>query len=237
MRNAWNALTIGIVIAFGAGTFASTPDGKAPQPPPASDAKADASSPGEDAVVEVWIEQHGLPADWFDLLAVPSQLRRPVYAQLPAETASSIWQAKLTQALELPGWNPDQTDVLLDVLELATPELFATPGGCKAERDALQARAVNFFSRSELRRVFASLEVIPHNDLQANDSSGSTALRSTDGSKGEESSLRECDCNLDFPVCPFPEVCLRDPPPCDSSPAGCGFLWLLPCDGACVGAM
>lgn len=241
MKRAATCVAVSAVTAFGlaVATFAAPGETTGqPQSSAAMESQTDEPQAAPRDDVEAWTAEHGLPVDWLDLLAVPPQMRRRVYSELSAETQSFIWQSRLTYVLELPHWNADQTDVLLDILQLASPDFFAAPENYSSGFDAIQTQAAEVFSPDELYAIVASIDVIPPSDSVAKDNSllsdAVAQSPAAEGSPRGDLAIPDCNCSLVAPFCPYPKICQRDPPPCDFSPIGCGWIWLLPCDGMCI---
>jgi hypothetical protein len=235
-------ITFIAVTAFGLAAITAAAPGETTGQPQASlamESQTDALQADARDDVEAWIAEHGLPVDWLDLLAVPPEMRRRVYSELSAETQSFIWQSRLSYILELPHWNAGQTDVLLDMLQLTSPDFFAAPENYRPELDALQTQAAEVFSPDELRAIVASIDVIqPDNSVADDDSLLSDALAQSlaaeGGLRGDVPTVPDCECSQDAPFCPYPKICERNPPPCYYSLMGCGWFWVLPCDGMCI---
>ena len=75
-----------------------------------------------------WVNTHqaDLPRTYADFSQFPLNYRRAIYSILDSRERSQLWQEQLEKILQRDNLTDRQRDVVLEAIQLATPELFAS---------------------------------------------------------------------------------------------------------------
>jgi hypothetical protein len=177
---------------------------------------ATAAEAPECVKARAWVEanQHRLPETYADFAAYPTAYRRVIYAELQAETRSSLWIAHLDHSRAARSHLTAQQRMVLDqVTRIAgDPRTFTSnrDTGTDKQFTKLADSAIAAFGRTEARDILATL---------------GPAKPTV-----EASGLPDCECAFfDSRWCWG--ACRTGG--CEVLDTGCGALWIYPCDGLC----
>ncbi|MGK3965410.1 bacteriocin fulvocin C-related protein [Sorangium sp. So ce118] len=181
------------------------------------------------ASIGAWVAAHreSLPATYEDITLFPVAYRRAIFAALPAETKSQLWQQHFQAYMEArPGLGLEQKTFIEKLSSVALPQLFAHPGDGEVDSDSLGARVNTLasegdvlFSSDDLFRLMANLGPVEE------DAPSSDSLRA-----------QKCKCSTSSDWCGHegPGLrCIKGRDRCDAQSFGCGALGRFRCDGLC----
>jgi len=88
-----------------------------------------------------WVDSHRaeLPHTYDEISEFPLGYRKAIYSALAAETRAQLWQEQFERFLQSENLAEAQREVLLEAIELATPELFSAMKD-RSHRGFVQAR-------------------------------------------------------------------------------------------------
>lgn len=163
-----------------------------------------------------WVKanQHRLPETYADFAAYPTAYRQAIYAELQAETRSSLWIAHLDHSRAArPHLTAQQRMVLDQATRIAgDPRTFTSnrDAGTDKQLTKLADSAIAAFGRTEARAILATLGPAKPNV----------------GTSG----LPDCECAFfDDRFCGG--HCRTGG--CEVLDSGCGALWIYSCNGLC----
>ena len=187
-----------------------------------------------------WVKAHSneLPKSYEELTRFPLNYRQAIYTALDAETRSGLWQAQLELALQREDLTDAQRDVLLEAVQIATPETFAAAKNRrersrvlrqvedfdKRARAAFGEKAVDLFGR--LGPADLEFLVVDHRQAQS--------TTEGQGVRGVNSALTAplCSCSTDSDWCNNASHCVSGG--CTLVRDECGTFWAYDCNGQCI---
>ena len=192
-----------------------------------------------------WVEANlgDLPRDYEEISRFPMRYRRAIYAQLSAGDRSELWQRQFEIALQRDDLTEEQRGVILEAVQLATPENLATMKNRESWRyrqmrqqmEQLEERARAAFGAERARELFAGIgpdqveppaparrifglqEVQPVQDPQP--------------APQPQPAPPKCACADASDWCPSDQNCVQGG--CRRVYNECGTLWTYDCDGLC----
>jgi hypothetical protein len=191
-----------------------------------------------------WVASHAsdLPKTYEELSLFPLTYRRAIYAALPSANKSQLWRVQIERYLrrgdEL---TPQQKDVLLDALRLATPETFAATKEQSTRRyrrvrqqlSSLEAQARAAFGTERAERIFARIGPADTDTLFFIDKRAAEAVEPL--LEGIDEALAAanpgCSCSDASDYCSGGFNCT--PGSCIRIADECGTFWTYDCDGLC----
>lgn len=178
-----------------------------------------------------WVEavkETRLPQTYEEISRFPVNYRRAIYSTFSPERKSALWRTHLERHLEATKLTGEQRDVLLEALQLATPDTFAAavdPRHWKSRQlrqglTELHARALSAFG-DRAEDVFATLGP-PTADKE-------THLKAST----EVGGLAYCNCSEQDDYCDNWGRGYCKEGGCRVIEDECGTFWMFRCDGLC----
>lgn len=190
-----------------------------------------------------WVEAHrdGLPRTYEDLAVLPVAYRRAVYSTLPAATRAELWRTQLERVLEVEKeLTPAQRAVVLEAIQLATPDTFAATKDRSSLKhrqmrrriESLEARAREAFGADRAAGIFARIGPADRDTLFFLDREKAIAKVSSLERVGVvDVSTPACSCSDASDYCSSGFNCT--PGGCIRINDECGTFWVYDCDGLC----
>jgi hypothetical protein len=152
------------------------------------------------------------------IIELPSDEQRNMFRDLSAEDKSAVWLDKMENVFAQ-SWNDVQLSLLMEMNSIISPELFIAD---TEEREYMLNEfypswlesAYAEFTYDEARRIGAFLD-----DFNNQPVPGETP---------------DCECASNDDWC-FRSTCYDQGQFCGGSDSGCGWFWLVACDGLCSG--
>jgi hypothetical protein len=171
--------------------------------------------------VEAWIEVHGLPSDYDEIVALPEQYRIGIFSAQTPDVQSSFMRTQVDRYRRSLTLTPEQRAVLDETFDLFSPELYAAgpdaPGVQAAERE-LERRSFAAFGPHLAGAILAHLGPLPPPRAAA-------------------ATPPYCQCNTQSDWCwlTVGGTCKYVGNKCTWTGRGCGNGALLSCNGCCDG--
>lgn len=181
-----------------------------------------------------------LPKSYDEFTRFPLNYRQAIYSVLDAKTRSGLWQAQLELALQRDDLTEAQRDVLLEAVQLATPEFFATAKNRRTRSyrqlvqsvDEFEKRAREAFGAEKAAELFGRLGPA---DLDFVVVDRRVAQSETGGVRGTNSAILVsaplCSCSTDSDWCNNASHCKSGG--CTVVRDECGSWWIYDCNGLC----
>jgi hypothetical protein len=199
---------------------------------------SDASAQLCNAEAHRWVDSHreALPRTYQEFTRFPLNYRRAIYSVFDAKKRSELWQSQLELALQREDLTDNQRDVLMEAIQLATPEMFATIKNrqhwshrqTKQNIAELEKRARLAFGNAKAGEIFgrigpADLEVVR---MHAEASPGLKLAGDF-----QQTAMAGCSCSDVSDYCNSAFNCGAGG--CTTIRDECGTLWTYDCDGQC----
>ena len=191
------------------------------------------------SVAEAWAVEHAaeLPRDYDSFVALPLSHRKAVYSRLAAEERQSLWHTQWDAALSREDLTDDQRAVILEAVQVMTPDTFALLERKRGWRyqqaleqvQALQARALEAFGKKGAGELFAQIGPVRSQRVVLVDH-----LVQAPTSTVESATAEACSCSQDEDFCPDGYGCGTDGDGCNVIKDDCGWFWADDCDGECL---
>jgi len=179
-------------------------------------------------VATAWVAENSasLPTTLKELRKYDQVYRKRIFAALPREIKISLWHEQLRYYVASPELSPEQH--LLVSLVDATLDSNFTLEAARAIEVRMKPQFVAVLGNELTRKIFYSLGAI-----DGLSGAQSTLANPNDKKTSPNEKKVGCGCSqIDFYGCLiFSETCVNAN--CIDTSFGCGFWWLLSCDGAC----
>lgn len=190
------------------------------------------------SIAEAWAVEHvtELPRDYDSFVELPLSHRKAVYSRLAAEERQSLWHTQWDAALSREDLTDDQRAVILEAIQVMTPDTFALLERKRGWRyqqaleqvRALEARALAAFGKKEAGELFAQIGPVRSQRVVLVDQ-----LVQAPTSSLESLASEACSCSQDSDWCPDGYGCGTDGDGCDTIRDECGTFWTYDCNGEC----
>lgn len=181
-----------------------------------------------------WVDSHRseLPRSFDEISSFPLNYRRAIYSNLEAGDRAQLWQEQFERALQNQDLTETQRKVLLDAIQLVTPELLRAMKSRRGGAYSQAKRLVVEFEK-EAREAFGNSGA---GDLfgrigPADTETGIIRLRDHANLNKELASAVGCSCSDASDYCSSAFNCASGG--CTLIRDECGTLWTYDCDGQC----
>ncbi|HEX6903000.1 MAG TPA: bacteriocin fulvocin C-related protein [Thermoanaerobaculia bacterium] len=188
-----------------------------------------------------------LPQTYEELSVMPLAYRRAAYAALPAAAKSRIWRTQLERVLEMETeLTPAQKALLLEAVQLATPDTFAATRDrsslkyrqMRSRVESLETRAKEAFGADRAARIFARIGPADTDTLYFIDRQKAEAIvpglqMVEELTSGQQQPAPDtgCSCSDASDYCSSGFNCTGGG--CIRISDECGTFWTYDCDGSC----
>jgi hypothetical protein len=179
-----------------------------------------------------------LPKDYESFVALPLSHRKAAYRTFTAPERYQLWQEQWLEALQQKSLTDDQTDVLLEAIQLMTPETFEALGAKEGWRyeqameqvRSFETRALAAFGRDGTRELFSQIGSVASRQVVLVDPDA--PRRAT----APQVFAEACSCSQSSDWCPDGYGCGGDSDGCTTIEDECGTFWVYDCNGECLGS-
>ena len=180
--------------------------------------------------VESWLTCTPAPSTRLELLQVPVDLQRGVFASLPAELRREMWVDKLRQVRDSGLLDDAGLELLAELEPLLMPTLWS--GDDAAADAALQAWISN--ARSTFDEPTLGLIGLTLADFTGVPGDLSTIVMPSCSPSSTSDDRCSCSTKDDWCAWPAPKTIHCEATSC-APWVGCGWFWRATCDGHCTG--
>jgi len=196
-------------------------------------------------VAAEWVKANGprLPATLAELSRLPIAYRKAVVSSLPVEKRGDLWRQHFATFLTpASGLTAEQRAMIQRVGN--GYEHFASTDSGAAELKALAPRIHELFTKDLGHKIFETLGTQPTGKETIGFSTASMSVGFVEDwlarqaaklvAKISSKPFAVCDCFSGDDWCGGGLTCeIASASECDFQKAGCGSVWIFPCDGAC----
>jgi len=205
--------------------------------------KADGATPSSCLLAQRWASENKelLPRDYEGFTSLPLSHRKAAYRNFTISERHHLWQHQWLKALQQNTLTEEQSDVLLEALQLLTPETFEAleaEEGWRHEQAREQVRsfaerALAAFGKDGARELFAQIGSVSSRKVVLVDTDvDSNITRSLSSASVAEA----CSCSQSEDFCTDGFGCGEDSDGCTTIEDECGWFWASDCNGECLGS-
>jgi hypothetical protein len=153
-----------------------------------------------------------------EIVQFPMESQRVIFASKTPTEKSEIWKDKLYNNIKNSSFTKEQLNVLLELYQVITPELFMP--------NSKERIAFNDFNKKWMVKARSLFPYFVIKGIVTN-------LNDDNIIDGPGNPNQNCNCSIESDWCSSSWKCSYPPDGCNSRALGCGTLWLYSCDGRC----